>query len=146
MTTVATTRDDRLIKLDAPRLGHIPAFDGFRGIFVLSVVLYHAQVTPFLKGLPLVIDWFFVSSGFLITSLMLDERNKRGSVSLRNFYTRRVLRLFPAMYAFLATFSLLAVIATLAFNAPPSSATGGSTWSPAAPTCTTSWRRRIRTR
>lgn len=112
MGTVATTRDDRLIRVDAPALGHIPAFDGFRGVFVLLVVLYHAQVTKFLPGMPLVIDWFFVSSGFLITSLMLDERNKRGSVSLRNFYTRRVLRLFPAMYAFLAAFSVLAIIAT----------------------------------
>jgi peptidoglycan/LPS O-acetylase OafA/YrhL len=113
MATVATTQDDRLIRVDAPALGHIPAFDGFRGIMVLGVVLYHAQVTPFLKGMPLVIDWFFVSSGFLITSLMLDERNKRGSVNLRNFYTRRVLRLFPAMYTFLAVFSVLAVVATV---------------------------------
>lgn len=113
MTNVVTTRDDRLIKVDAPALGHIPAFDGLRGLFVLGVVFYHAQVTPFLKGSPLIIDWFFVSSGFLITSLMLDERNKRGSVSLRNFYTRRVLRLFPAMYVFLAAFSILAILATL---------------------------------
>lgn len=108
-----STRDNRLIKLDAPALGHIPAFDGFRGVFVLLVVFYHAQVTPFFSGMPLVIDWFFVSSGFLITSLMLDERNKRNSISLRNFYTRRILRLFPAMYAFLAAFSALAILATV---------------------------------
>ena len=113
MTTVATSRDDRLIRVDAPRLGHVRPFDGLRGIMVLAVVAYHADLTPFLKGMPLVIDWFFVASGFLITSLLLDEKNKTDGVSLRNFYTRRVLRLFPAMYAFLATFSLLALAATL---------------------------------
>ncbi|MCP4436390.1 MAG: acyltransferase [Actinomycetia bacterium] len=114
MATVSTTRNNRLIRIDAPALGHIPAFDGLRGVFVLLVVFYHAQLTPFLGGMPLVIDWFFVSSGFLITSLMLDERNKHGAVSLRNFYTRRVLRLFPAMYAMLAVFTIMAVIATVA--------------------------------
>ena len=113
MASGATRESGRLVHIDAPALGHIPAFDGLRGLFVLGVVFYHAQVTPFLTGSPLIIDWFFVSSGFLITSLMLDERNRHGSVSLRNFYTRRVLRLFPAMYAFLAAFSLLAIVATL---------------------------------
>ena len=52
----------RLIKVDGPRLGHIPAFDGFRGLFVLQVVLYHALVTDFLEGSPIIIDWFFVAS------------------------------------------------------------------------------------
>ncbi|MGI9576712.1 MAG: acyltransferase family protein [Microthrixaceae bacterium] len=113
MTTVANTSNDRLIRVDAPRLGHVRPFDGLRGIMVLGVVAYHADLIPFLKGMPLVIDWFFVASGFLITYLLLDEQNKTKAVSLRNFYTRRVLRLFPAMYAFLATFSVLAVAATL---------------------------------
>ena len=118
MATVATTREDRLIRVDAPPLGHIPAFDGFRGIFVLMVVTYHAGLTTFFHGMPVVIDWFFVSSGFLITSLMLDEQNKRETVSLRNFYTRRVLRLFPAMYAFLLAFSVLAIIASFLVAEP----------------------------
>ncbi len=112
MASAVSTQGDRLIKVDAPALGHIPAFDGFRGVFILGVVFYHAEVLPFFGGMPLVIDWFFVSSGFLITSLMLDERNRNGSVSLRNFYTRRVLRLFPAMYLFLAVFTVLALLVT----------------------------------
>jgi peptidoglycan/LPS O-acetylase OafA/YrhL len=66
--------DNRLINVDGPKLGHIPAFDGFRGLFVLQVVLYHALVTDFLRGSPIIIDWFFVASGFLITTLLMDER------------------------------------------------------------------------
>lgn len=113
MATTAGTPDKRWIPLDAPRLGHIPSFDGFRGVFIIVVVLYHAEVLGFLRGGPILIDWFFVSSGFLITSLLLDEQNRHGSVSLRNFYTKRVLRLFPAMYAMLAVFSIIAIVGVL---------------------------------
>lgn len=113
MATTAGTPEKRWIQLDAPPLGHIPSFDGFRGVFILVVVLYHAEVLGFLRGGPILIDWFFVSSGFLITSLLLDEQNRRSSVSLRNFYTKRVLRLFPAMYAMLAVFSVIAILGVL---------------------------------
>ena len=101
----------RLIKEDGPRLGHIPSFDGFRGLFVLQVVLYHALVTDFLEGSPIIIDWFFVASGFLITSLLLDERHSTGSTNLRRFYQRRALRLFPAMYLMIAVATVLLIIA-----------------------------------
>jgi peptidoglycan/LPS O-acetylase OafA/YrhL len=50
---------------------------------------------------------FFVISGFLITRLLLLEREKKGCVSLRLFYARRALRLFPAVYAFIACICLL---------------------------------------
>ena len=74
----------RLVRVDAPRLGHIPSFDGFRGIFVLQVVLYHAGVTAkLLPGSPIIIDWFFVASGFLITSLLLDEQNRSNTIDMR---------------------------------------------------------------
>lgn len=118
MATTAGTSDKRLIPLDAPPLGHIPSFDGFRGVFILVVVLYHAEVMEFLRGAPILIDWFFVSSGFLITSLLLDEANRQGSVSLRSFYTKRVLRLFPAMYAMLAVFSVIAILGVLLLEDP----------------------------
>src|SRR6056297_1293089 len=104
----------RLIQVDGPKLGHIPSFDGFRGLFVLQVVLYHALVTDFLLGSPIVIDWFFVASGFLITTLLLDERNSTGGNSLRRFYQRRALRLFPAMYLMIA-FATLVLIAAVTF-------------------------------
>lgn len=101
----------RLIRVDGPKLGHIPAFDGFRGLFVLQVVLYHALVTDFLEGSPIIIDWFFVASGFLITSLLLDERRATDHTDLRRFYQRRALRLFPAMYLMIAVATVILIIA-----------------------------------
>jgi peptidoglycan/LPS O-acetylase OafA/YrhL len=101
----------RLIKVDGPKLGHIPAFDGLRGLFVVQVVLYHALVSDFLKGTPIVIDWFFVASGFLITSLLLDERSATGTTNLRRFYQRRALRLFPAMYLMIAFATVILIVA-----------------------------------
>lgn len=101
----------RLIRLDGPKLGHIPSFDGFRGLFVVQVVLYHALVTDFLKGSPIIIDWFFVASGFLICSLLMDERRSTGATDLRRFYQRRALRLFPAMYLMIAVSTLLLIFA-----------------------------------
>lgn len=50
---------------------------------------------------------FFVISGFLITRLMISENAKRGRVSLKLFYARRALRLFPAAYAFIACVCIL---------------------------------------
>lgn len=50
---------------------------------------------------------FFVISGFLITGLLMAEREETGAVSLRRFYYRRALRIFPAFYAFLAVLALL---------------------------------------
>jgi peptidoglycan/LPS O-acetylase OafA/YrhL len=105
------TEPGRLINLDGPKLGHIPSFDGFRGLFVLQVLLYHALVTDFLRGSPIVIDWFFVASGFLITSLLLDERHATGTTNLRAFYQRRALRLFPAMYLMIAVFIVIMILA-----------------------------------
>ena len=100
------TRSGGPIRIDASPLQYQPALDGIRALAVLSVIAFH--IGPrYLPGGVIGVDWFFVLSGFLITNLLLDERNREGSVSLRGFYHRRILRLFPAMYAFLA-FMLLA--------------------------------------
>ena len=107
----------RLINVDGPKLGYVPNFDGMRGIFVLQVVLFHAKVTTFLTGSPILIDLFFVLSGFLITYLLLDECKKSGDISLRRFYMRRVLRLFPAMYLMVGIFTVLMV--TIQLFGPP---------------------------
>jgi peptidoglycan/LPS O-acetylase OafA/YrhL len=84
------------------RLGQIPALDGLRGIAILLVVANHAgNLIPSLhgwqRGGALGVDLFFVLSGFLITSLLLGEWDRRGTVSLRAFYRRRARRLLPAL-------------------------------------------------
>lgn len=83
------------------RLGHRPALDGLRGIAVLLVVVSHLSIgTGFVRSLgPIGVSVFFTLSGFLITSLLLDEREREGRVDLRSFYARRARRLMPAMVA-----------------------------------------------
>lgn len=76
------------------RLGYRPSLDGFRGIAVLAVIAFHAHLLP---GGFLGVDVFFVLSGFLITTLLLQEWNQSGAVNLKHFYARRALRLLPAL-------------------------------------------------
>jgi peptidoglycan/LPS O-acetylase OafA/YrhL len=76
------------------RLGFRPALDGFRGVSILAVMLYHTSLLP---GGFLGVDMFFVLSGFLITSLLLEEFASTGRVCFRTFYVRRALRLLPAL-------------------------------------------------
>ena len=64
-------------------------------------MVFHYGLLPFAFA-KLGVSLFFVLSGFLITLLMMREREATGSVSLKRFYARRALRIFPAYYAFLA--------------------------------------------
>ena len=82
------------------RLNYSPGLDGLRGAAILSVMIFHARA-PFLEGGFTGVDLFFVLSGFLITSLLVSEFDRYGSVSLNNFYMRRLLRLGPALIALL---------------------------------------------
>ena len=97
------------IRVDARRLGYEPALDGARAVAVVAVMLFHFLGPDLFVGGLIGVDVFFVLSGFLITNLLLDERNRTGAVSLRGFYHRRVLRLFPAMYALLGMVAVVAV-------------------------------------
>jgi peptidoglycan/LPS O-acetylase OafA/YrhL len=78
---------------------HIPALDGIRGISALLVFCAHAGLLPRQYG-ALGVAIFFVLSGFLITWLLLKEDAVTGTVSLKGFYIRRTLRIFPAFYVF----------------------------------------------
>lgn len=79
-------------------LKQIPGLDGVRMIAVFLVMLYHFGI-PYVPGARGV-TMFFVLSGFLITWLLLKEQAVTGTVSIRDFYWRRSLRIFPAFYAF----------------------------------------------
>lgn len=83
--------------------GNLPALDGVRGVAVLLVFLFHAEVPGF-TGSFIGVDIFFVLSGFLITVLLLQEHQKHGAISLKNFYLRRILRLFPALLLLLVVY------------------------------------------
>ena len=90
-------------------LGHTPALDGLRGVAWACVFVTHAGILTWLAGGQTAMFVFFGLSGFLITSLVVNELSVRGRVSLRRFFGRRVRRLAPALLVFLAVW--LAVVA-----------------------------------
>jgi peptidoglycan/LPS O-acetylase OafA/YrhL len=77
---------------------HLPSLDGLRAVAVSLVVFYHMKVRGVNGGMGVLI--FFVLSGFLITWLLLKEEERFGKISLKAFYLRRTLRIFPAFYVY----------------------------------------------
>jgi peptidoglycan/LPS O-acetylase OafA/YrhL len=79
--------------------------DGLRAIAVIPVIFFHANFEAFSGGF-VGVDIFFVISGYLITSIILSEKEK-GTFSLINFYERRARRILPALFlVMLASFIL----------------------------------------
>lgn len=90
---------------------HITALDGARGAAVIAVLLFHGGV---LRGGYLGVDLFFVLSGYLITSILLAETARSGTIGLGGFWARRARRLLPALFLM-----LVAVCAYAIFIAKP---------------------------
>jgi peptidoglycan/LPS O-acetylase OafA/YrhL len=103
---------------EARRLGYRPALDGVRGIAIAIVVAFHAFGWPAAGTLG--VDLFFVLSGFLITTLLLEEHARSSRINIRAFYLRRARRLLPALFVMLAPFLLLAIGATMLRGSLPS--------------------------
>lgn len=91
------------------KIPHLPALDGLRALAVLAVLFYHAD-SSLLPGGFLGVEIFFVISGWLITSLLIAEREATGRVDLKNFWLRRARRLLPALGLLLVVVSAVAVI------------------------------------
>jgi peptidoglycan/LPS O-acetylase OafA/YrhL len=91
--------------------GRIPSLDGLRAVSISLVLYGHLEGGHGFASLHLTrwfgdvahlgVTVFFVISGFLITSLLMSERERTSTISLKNFYLRRTLRIFPAFYAFI---------------------------------------------
>ncbi|ABC80935.1 acyltransferase family protein [Anaeromyxobacter dehalogenans] len=103
---------------DFLRSRYFGSLDGLRGVSIIPVVWHH--VGGHRGGLlgrgNLGVDLFFAISGLLITTLLLRERDRTGTISLRGFYLRRTLRIFPLYYAVIALYVLL--VAALAGATP----------------------------
>jgi peptidoglycan/LPS O-acetylase OafA/YrhL len=111
----------------AASLSRIPSLDGLRTLSIFLVIALHTiqrySLTHHVNFL-----WygifdggtgvfiFFVISGYLITSLLLHEHRKRGSISLRGFYLRRAMRILPPLYFYVAVLVLLGWAGRLALN------------------------------
>lgn len=106
---------------DFSRVRFFKSLDGLRALSILGVLWMHAwfvsgpeyfnklERVPILRMGTFGVDVFFGISGFLITTLLLRERSKNGQISLRNFYLRRSLRIWPLYYATLGFYVLLVI-------------------------------------
>jgi peptidoglycan/LPS O-acetylase OafA/YrhL len=95
--TRATADDARPSRsTGAPSIPYEPALDGLRAVAVIAVLLYHGGVT-WMRGGFLGVDLFFVLSGYLITTLLLVEWGRNGTLRLSAFWVRRARRLLPAL-------------------------------------------------
>jgi peptidoglycan/LPS O-acetylase OafA/YrhL len=87
----------------APRsatFGHVGALDGLRALAVLAIIAFHFDYR-WARGAFLGVDLFFVLSGFLITSLLITEWRRTGTIARRAFWARRARRLLPALLVLL---------------------------------------------
>ena len=90
---------------------YFTGLDGIRCLAIVAVIWHHTpgreslSVPILLRGY-LGVDLFFVLSGFLITTILIREEKKTGTISLRNFYARRSLRIFPLYYGFLLALAI----------------------------------------
>lgn len=79
---------------------YITGFDGIRTLAVIGVILYHLLPTQ-MRGGYLGVPVFFVVSGYLITDLLRQEWDQNGRIAVKDFYVRRMKRLYPGMVVML---------------------------------------------
>lgn len=98
---------------DNPYSIHFPGLNNLRFIAAMGVLIFHIELKKQLLGFKFYymhqlinlgdvsVTLFFVLSGFLITYLLLAERKQTGTVAVKKFYTRRILRIWPLYYLIL---------------------------------------------
>lgn len=100
----------RLTGVSGDRLGYRPGLDGVRGVAILLVMIAHGFYWTLPGGGVMGVHLFYALSGYLITALLLEELGNCGRISLRRFYARRALRLLPALFVFLAVWTIVALL------------------------------------
>ena len=88
---------------------YIPGLDGIRALAFLIVFIAHSMPNRSLPG-GFGVTIFFFLSGYLITTLLRSEAQRRQSIDLKNFYLRRVLRIFPPCYVTVVIVGSLAAL------------------------------------
>lgn len=97
------------------RRNHVPALDGIRAFAIAAVLAYHLGV-GWAGGGFIGVDVFFVLSGFLITSLLVNERSTSGAIRLGAFWGRRARRLLPALLLVLGAVALYTTLGGSGIN------------------------------
>jgi peptidoglycan/LPS O-acetylase OafA/YrhL len=103
--TRPTSRPGAPARADISRVPYLPGLDGMRAIAVVSVMVYHAN-PAWLPGGFLGVEVFFVISGYLITLLLIAEKERSDSVDMRQFWVRRARRLLPALFTMLIALTI----------------------------------------
>ena len=113
------------------KTSYLPSLDGWRAIAIFAVCCTH---DPESHGIGWFntnrihqvgwagVDLFFAISGLLICSRLIEEEEIRGRISLRDFYIRRLFRIFPAAYLFLALALLLGLMHQIPYSVPATAA------------------------
>ncbi len=88
------------VQANISRVPYLPGLDGMRALAVVAVMIYHAN-SDWLKGGFLGVEVFFVISGYLITLLLISEKERTNDVDMKGFWIRRARRLLPALFVML---------------------------------------------
>ena len=100
---------DNFVQAGVSPRGTIPGLDGIRAVSILLVMLSHSGLQNIVPGVFGVTVFFFIS-GFLITTLLINEYRAEGTVGIGSFYLRRVLRLYPPLLVYLAAILVLLIV------------------------------------
>ncbi len=87
------------------RVPYLPGLDGMRALAVVAVMIYHANA-DWLPGGYLGVEVFFVISGYLITLLLISEKERTYTVDMKQFWYRRARRLLPALFTMLIALTI----------------------------------------
>jgi len=121
------TKSDNTVNATSPG-ARIPCLDGLRAVAILLVLFSHVRQTnqfpevgwllaPQMRIIGTAgVCLFFIISGYLITTLLLQEKERYGACSLPKFYMRRMLRIFPAFYLFICVIVILRHIGFVNFT------------------------------
>jgi peptidoglycan/LPS O-acetylase OafA/YrhL len=90
---------------DISRVPYLPGLDGMRAIAVVAVMVYHAN-PDWLPGGYLGVEVFFVISGYLITLLLISEKERTSTVDMKQFWIRRARRLLPALFTMMIALTI----------------------------------------
>ncbi len=108
-----------IVNPSSPRPNRIASLDGLRAVSIMLVIVFHIVGAGPLHGAfaslgNLGVRIFFVISGYIITTLLLRELDRKSSINLKRFYFRRALRIFPAFYAYLGALGICAAFGLIA--------------------------------